>query len=96
MRAHLGARRVRRGAHEWAPVEGGGNGRENRITVCAWHHLRGIHAGLVRASGTAPAEVRWELGIRSGNPPLLSFIGDAYVQSEAFLAATREGRAAAA
>ena len=24
---------------------GGGNARDNRITVCAWHHLRGIHQG---------------------------------------------------
>jgi hypothetical protein len=59
--------------------QGGSNARENRVTVCVWHHLRGIHAGLVRASGTAPAAVRWELGLRVGQPPLLSFVGETYV-----------------
>ena len=29
--------------------QGGGNERENRVTVCAAHHLHGIHAGHVRA-----------------------------------------------
>jgi hypothetical protein len=61
---------------------GGTNARENRVAVCAWHHLRGIHAGLVRASGTAPREVRWELGLRAGQPPLLRFVGDTYVRGE--------------
>ncbi len=59
---------------------GGSNAQANRVTVCAWHHLRGIHAGLVRASGTAPGAVRWELGLRAGQPSLLSFIGEAYVR----------------
>jgi hypothetical protein len=49
--------------------------------VCAWHDLRGIHAGLVRASGTAPAAVHWTLGLRSGHPPLLSLVGDTYMRS---------------
>ncbi len=32
----------------------GGNARENRITVCAWHHLRGIHEGRVRPGVPRP------------------------------------------
>ena len=55
---------------------GGGNARENRIAVCAAHHLHGIHAGTVRASGTAPREVHWQLGVRAGGPPLLAYVGD--------------------
>ena len=55
---------------------GGGNARDNRITVCAWHHLRGIHQGRVRAWGTAPDAVTWELGTRPGQPPLLTLQGD--------------------
>lgn len=51
---------------------GGGNERTNRTTVCAAHHLHGIHAGIVRVSGAAPAALRWEL-------PLFSCIGDRYV-----------------
>jgi len=58
---------------------GGSNERENRIAVCAWHHLRALHAGFVRARGTAPGAVRWELGLRVGQPPLLTFVGDTYV-----------------
>src|SRR5438477_450416 len=58
---------------------GGGNARDNRITVCAWHHLRGIHQGRVRAWGTAPDAVTWELGTRPGQPPLLTLQGDRYM-----------------
>ncbi len=58
---------------------GGGNARDNRITVCAWHHLRGIHQGRVRAWGTAPDDVTWELGLRSGCAPLLRLHGDEYL-----------------
>jgi hypothetical protein len=58
---------------------GGGNGRENRITVCAWHHLRGIHQGRVRAWGTAPDDVTWELGVRPDGAPLLRLHGDEYL-----------------
>ena len=43
---------------------------------------RGIHAGLVRASGTAPKKVRWELGLRAGQPPLLRLVGDMYESGE--------------
>jgi hypothetical protein len=50
---------------------GGGNERWNRTTVCAAHHLHGIHTGLIRATGEAP-RIRWDL-------PLFSCIGDAYV-----------------
>ena len=57
---------------------GGGNTRENRVTVCAWHHLRGIHAGRVRAWGEAPDGITWELGVRPGRPPLLRLEGDRY------------------
>ena len=55
---------------------GGGNARENRIAVCAAHHLHGIHAGTVCASGTAPRAVQWQLGVRAGGLPLLTYVGD--------------------
>ena len=51
---------------------GGGNERTNRTTVCAAHHLHGIHAGVVKVTGTAPFALRWDL-------PLFSCIGDRYV-----------------
>jgi hypothetical protein len=52
---------------------GGSNELDNRTTLCAWHHLRGVHAGVVRCAGAAPAALRFELGLRSDLPPLLAF-----------------------
>jgi hypothetical protein len=40
---------------------GGGNGLENQTALCAPHHLRGIHGGRLRVSGTAPDRLVWEL-----------------------------------
>jgi hypothetical protein len=62
---------------------GGGNARANRIAVCASHHLHGIHSGAVRAWGTAPRDVHWQLGVRSGGPPLLMYVGDRRCPDEA-------------
>jgi hypothetical protein len=62
---------------------GGGNERANRITVCAAHHLHGIHAGVIRAWGVAPHVVHWQLGVRSGAPPLLSCVGDRVCSEDA-------------
>lgn len=42
---------------------GGGDELENRTTLCAWHHLRGVHAGLVRLEGRAPDGLRFELPV---------------------------------
>jgi hypothetical protein len=72
---------------QWSPADAeiafaGPASVVGRVTVCVWHHLRGIHAGLVHASGTAPAAVRWELGLRVGQPPLLSPVGETYVNEE--------------
>jgi hypothetical protein len=52
---------------------GGGDALENRITLCAFHHLRGVHAGLLRCVGRAPGGLRWEMGIRPGVTPLLAY-----------------------
>ncbi len=59
---------------------GGSNARDNRVTVCAWHHLRGVHAGVVRAWGEAPDGLAWELGVQAGRRPLLRLSsGDVYL-----------------
>jgi hypothetical protein len=52
---------------------GGSNDPSNRTTLCAWHHLRGVHGGVVRCVGKAPSELRFELGVRPGARPLLGF-----------------------
>src|SRR5438034_919098 len=58
---------------------GGDNSRANRVTICAWHHLRGIHLGRIRAHGTAPHAITWEIGVRRGRPPPLRTLGDRYL-----------------
>ena len=59
---------------------GGDNRRANRTAVCAAHHLHGIHDGTVRASGTAPHAIEWQLGVRPGAPPFRAFVGDRLCQ----------------
>ncbi len=51
----------------------GSDAPENRISLCAFHHLRGVHAGLLRCVGRAPDGLTWEMGIRPGVTPLLSY-----------------------
>ena len=58
---------------------GGGDGQENRLSVCAWHHLRGIHQNRVRVTGSAPDRLRWEIGVRAQREPLIRLEGDRYV-----------------
>jgi hypothetical protein len=56
---------------------GGTDDLANQTTLCAWHHQRGVHAGIVRVAGRAPHALRFELGVRAGAPPLLrAFSGD--------------------
>ena len=62
---------------------GGENSRDNRTAVCAWHHLRGIHRGVVKVSGRAPDDLVWEIGVRRGRPPLLRTHGECYLTAEA-------------
>ena len=45
-------------------------------TVCAAHHLHGLHDGTVRASGVAPHAIEWQLGVRPGAPPFLTYVRD--------------------
>jgi hypothetical protein len=40
---------------------GGGDELANRTTLCAWHHLRGVHAGVVKCTGVAPDRLWFEL-----------------------------------
>jgi hypothetical protein len=49
---------------------GGTNARENRVTLCAFHHLRGVHRGVVGCTGEAPYGLRFTLGVRRGRRSL--------------------------
>ena len=72
------ARRELHDHHVVFRSHGGGNERENRITICAWHHLRGVHAGRVRASGAAPHGITWEIGVHAGRRPLIRTDAEGY------------------
>ncbi len=47
---------------------GGGDAPENRVTLCAWHHLRGVHSGLLRIRGAAPDGLRFDLPLETYLP----------------------------
>jgi hypothetical protein len=49
---------------------GGSDALDNLTTLCAWHHQRGVHAGRMRCTGSAPGGLRFELGVRPGHPSL--------------------------
>jgi hypothetical protein len=49
---------------------GGGDDDANLTTLCAFHHQRGVHAGVIRVSGSAPSGLVFELPLgrfRSGD-----------------------------
>jgi len=52
---------------------GGSDALENRITLCAFHHHRCLHAGRMRVAGRAPHGLVFELGVRAGAPPLARY-----------------------
>jgi hypothetical protein len=52
---------------------GGSDAAENRVTHCAFHHQRCVHAGLLRVRGCAPEALVFELGVRAGAPPLARY-----------------------
>jgi hypothetical protein len=59
---------------------GGDNARDNRVAICAAHHLNGIHRFRIRVTGTAPHDLTWEIGCRTARPPLLTTHGDRYLE----------------
>jgi hypothetical protein len=52
---------------------GGSDAPENRISLCAFHHQRGVHGGWLRIQGRAPDGLLFELGLRPGAAPLLRY-----------------------
>jgi hypothetical protein len=59
--------------------EGGSNLWENRVAICAAHHIHGIHGMRIRVSGVAPHDLTWQIGMRHPKPPLLRTHGDRYL-----------------
>ena len=52
---------------------GGGDEPENLTTLCAFHHQRGVHGGLVTVRGRARHALQFEIGVRPGLPPLARY-----------------------
>jgi hypothetical protein len=48
---------------------GGSDDPDNCTTLCAQHHLRGVHGGTVRCRGRAPDGLRFELGVHPAGRP---------------------------
>jgi hypothetical protein len=58
--------------HKHFRSHGGDDADDNRITLCAWHHQRGLHRDrVVRVVGRA--RTRFELGVRRDRPPLAAY-----------------------
>jgi len=53
---------------------GGADEEWNLISLCAAHHLHGVHLGYIRVSGKAPHALRWQLGVRLGKAPLVEIV----------------------
>ena len=52
-------------AHHIKPRSQGGSDEDwNLVSLCAAHHLNGIHGGRIRVTGRAPDGLVWEFGIR--------------------------------
>jgi len=60
---------------------GGSDEPENLVSLCAGHHLHGVHMGYVRVRGKAPDRLHWQLGVRPGMPPLEEFLPAAWRDS---------------
>jgi hypothetical protein len=52
---------------------GGGDEAENLTTLCAFHHLRGVHGGTVSVQGSSPDGLEFALGLRAGLEPLARY-----------------------
>jgi hypothetical protein len=60
---------------------GGSHAPWNRVTLCAFHHLRGVHTGRLGVQGQAPERLVFELGLRDrrnenedeGRPALVGY-----------------------
>ncbi|MFL5308827.1 MAG: HNH endonuclease [Myxococcales bacterium] len=48
---------------------GGSDDPSNLVSICAAHHLRGIHMGRLRVRGKAPDDLHWEVVSPVGAPP---------------------------
>ncbi len=55
---------------------GGCDEDDNLAVLCATHHQQGIHTGRLRCRGSTDGFLRWEFGVGSGGPPVLTSVED--------------------
>jgi hypothetical protein len=75
-----GRRATLEGNHIHMRSRGGRNHRSNIITLCAVHHRYVFHRGYARITGTAPDDLRFEIGVRPDGRPLLVTHGNLIVE----------------
>jgi hypothetical protein len=63
---------------------GGSDAPENRITLCAFHHQRCLHAGRLAVRGCAPDGLEFELALRPDGPPLARYYSGDVISAGAF------------
>jgi hypothetical protein len=61
----------------------GNDADDNLVTLCIGHHQEGLHANHLRCVGRAPDSLWWDLGIRPGGEPLVSYFGERVVTHRA-------------
>jgi hypothetical protein len=61
------------GHHIQFQSAGGSDDPGNLTSLCAFHHLRGIHANKLRCTGRAPHRLIWQIGLRPGRAPLATY-----------------------
>ena len=66
------SRPARHAHHVVYRSRGGDDETGNLVSLCAAHHLHGVHAGYIRARGQAPDGLSWELGLRPEGDPLVN------------------------
>jgi hypothetical protein len=79
-------------AHHIDPrSQGGSDDPSNLISLCAAHHLHGIHGGRMRVSGMAPDKLVWEFGLRRS---YVAAAGNLNISAGAWSRASRTATAA--
>ena len=58
------SRRAVHAHHIVAKSQGGTDDEWNLVSLCAAHHLHGIHGGRIRLTGRAPEALVWEFDLR--------------------------------
>ncbi len=70
--------------HQWVRIveahhmryrsAGGSDDLDNQISLCAAHHLHGVHMGWIKVDRVGPDRIRWQLGVRPGFEPIVDVI----------------------